>query len=97
MKIFRNQEMTEEVGNLDLGTAIAGQAKTYTFYVLNDLDVTIEDLEFSIDNKEVVINNFPKLLKANESNALTITWSPSVTIKKALKTELKIKGYELYE
>jgi len=97
MKIFKNKELTEEVELLDLGTAIAGQTKSYTFYIKNDLKVKVEDLEFSIENKEVVINNYPKFLNPSESGSLVVTWTPSLTIKKALKTELRIKGYELYE
>jgi len=96
MKIYNDKEMTKEVSNLDLGTAIAGQSKSYTFYIYNDLSVKVEDLEFSIENKEIVINNAPKSLIGKATDVLTVTWSPSLTVKKALKTELRIKGYELY-
>jgi len=96
MQIFKDEKLKEEVNLLDLGTAIAGQSKSYTFYIKNELNVKVEDLEFSIENKEIVINNAPKFLNPNESSSLVITWKPSLTVKKGLKTELRVRGYELY-
>ena len=97
MKIYNDKEMTQEVSTLDLGTAIAGQSKSYTFYIHNDLNVKVEDLKFSIENKEIIITTAPTTLMGKTTAALDVTWTPSLTIKKALKTELKISGYELYE
>jgi len=96
MQIFKDEKLTEEISLLDLGTAIAGQTKSYTFFIKNDLKVKVEDLEFFIENKEVVINNYPKFLNPSESGSLVVTWTPSLKVKKGLKTELRVKGYELY-
>lgn len=96
MRIYKDKDLKEEAENLDLGTLIAGESKNFIFYVYNELNVDVEDLEFSTGNEEVYITSAPKKLDKQTASELHLTWTPSVTVKKALKTELRVKGYEIY-
>lgn len=97
MKIYSDKEMTKEVDILNLQTVLAGESKTVEFFIYNELDVRVEDLSFTINNSEVTIVDSPKFLLAKEEKPLTIKWEPKVNVKKGLKTELQIKGFEVYE
>jgi len=97
MKIFKDASLKEELNKiLDLGTVLAGDNKEYEFFILNDSEGELVDLNFSFNNDEVTVISFPSSLKSNETGKLVIKWSPSITIKKGLKTDLNIKGFEIY-
>lgn len=97
MKIFKDKQLTQEVTTLNLDSVLAGESKTYEFYAFNELHVRVENLEFSVEHKEVEVLDYPKKLQAKEIGTILIKWSPSITLKKGLKAELKIKGFEIYE
>ena len=97
MKIYTDKEMKNEVDTLNLQTVLAGESKTVEFYVYNELEVRVEELAFIINNPEVTIMNSPKTLQPKELGTLQINWHPKVNVKKGLKTELQIKGFEVYE
>jgi len=96
MKIFKDSKYTQEIELLDFGILPAGESKTYVFYVLNDSNALLKDLEFIVDHNELKILEFPKELNTQTVGELTIEWSHSVTLKEVLKTQLKIKGTELW-
>jgi len=96
MKIYKNKALTERVEKLDLGTVLAGETKQYEFFLHNDSPANLVDLQFSIDNKEASIVSFPSLLKSDEVGRLLIEWTPSVTVKSGLKTNLEIRGSEIW-
>ena len=97
MKLYKDSSLKEEITTLDLGTVEAGSKKEFTFYVVNDQDCVMENLEFLVANKEVKIFSAPKVLSNYEKAELVVEWKPSVTIKRGLKTSLEIKGYEVWE
>ena len=97
MKIYSDDRLTDEIVQiLDLGIVQAGDTKEYTYYVYNDTNAELIDIAFSIDNAEVEILEFPTKLQSKEKGALRIKYSPSVNIKKGLRTSLKTKGVEIY-
>ena len=85
-----------EIKKIDLGILEAGNSKTYTFVAYNDSYAEVVDLEIKSINNEVEVKNYPKTLSPQEKSNFDIVWSPSVNIKKALETVLKISCKELY-
>jgi len=97
MKLYKDKELTEEEEVLDLGIVTAGDSKTYTYYLKNDTKQDLTDLKFSIPHSEVEILRSPEKIEAWGVAEIVIKWSPSITLKKALLTELNIKGFEIYK
>lgn len=96
MKIYKDSSLKEEIKTLDLGVVDAGTTKEFSFYVLNDTVAKLENIVFDINNTEVAIKIAPSELKANSSGELVVAWSPSITLKKGLKTILNVKANEIY-
>ena len=96
MRLYTDPSLNIEITFLDLGIVLAGEHKEYSFYIKNDKIVPFVDLKFVIDNPEIEILDFPRELKSGNIGTLRIKWSPSITLKQGLHTELQIKGYELY-
>lgn len=97
MKLFADKEMTKEVEDLDFGIVLAGTNKKVEFYLYNDSIADTVELVPVISNTEVDVITFPKSLKSKEVAKIEFSWTPSLTLKKGLKTTLDIKYYELYE
>ena len=97
MKIFKDSSLKEEVTTLDLGIVQAGSSKQFEFYIYNDTEADLMELNFSIDNNEIKIISTFKELGSKKSDKLIIEWSPSITIKKGLSTKLNINGLELWK
>jgi len=97
MKIFSDKDLKSEVTELNLGIVEAGESKDFTFYVKNDSNAELKNLNFAIEHKEVTMLEFPKSLIKYASAELKIKWFPSVTLKEGLKAKLLISGLELWE
>lgn len=96
MKIYKNSNLTEEVKILDLGIVMAGDKKDYEYFIYNDTEAKLVDLQFNIPNHEIVIKKAPTTLETKSSASLMFTWSPSINLKQGLKVEIQIKGFEIY-
>lgn len=96
MKIFKDQELKNEIIELDLGILEAGESKKYIYYIWNDSKAQLLNLVFFVDNQEVKIVKYPEKLEINESSILVIEWKPSITLKEGLKANLSMKGKELW-
>lgn len=96
MKIYKDKNLTEEITDLDLGILEAGESKVYTYYIKNDSNAELKNLNFSVEHKEVKVIEAPKTLTTQASAELKIEWKASVTLKEGLKTPLKISGIELW-
>lgn len=97
MKIFKDATLKEEIlETFDFGIVEAGSSKEYTYYIQNETEARVVDIEISVENKEIAIQSFPKELKSKEVAKLTFKWSPSVDIKKGLKESINIKASEIY-
>jgi hypothetical protein len=95
MKLLDSNE--KEVTILDLGKVNAGESKEYTYYLLNDSDGELQNIEIKIENSEVSILSKPTVIFANQKDVVKIKWSPSLTVKKGLKTSIKIEAEEIYK
>lgn len=97
MKLYKDSSLKEEIGDLDLGIVEAGSKKEYTFYVYNELKANLIEIEFAVNHKEIKILKAPENLESLKSDKLIIEWSPSVTLKEGLKTQLLISTKELWK
>lgn len=84
------------VKTLNLGIVEAGTSKEFRYFVYNDTEAELIDIEVFIDHKEIIILRHPKRIFAGEKAELKIKWSPSLTLKKGLKTSIQINGSEIY-
>lgn len=96
MKIFSNKELTEEILSLELGTVKVGETGEFIFYLFNDTNAELQDLEFSVNHNEVKIKEAPKVINKNSVAKLIIEWTPSITLKEGLKASLNLKGAEIW-
>lgn len=102
MKLFSDKELTQEVKDLDFGIVLAGDTKKIEYYLFNDTVADVVDLKASVNKvdgaeKDVEIVSCPETIKAKESAKIEFSWTPAVTLKKGLKTNLNLNFYELYE
>ena len=59
-KIFEDKELTKPIeAPIDLGKLKAGEEKEYIYYVFNASVHPYEELEFSVDHKEVTVISSP--------------------------------------
>lgn len=96
MKIFTDKTLKEEIEVLDLGIVPAGETREFTFFLLNDSDAFLQDLRFNTENPEIKITQSPLSMEARSTKPLTLSWTPSVTLKKGLKTKLSVIGTEIW-
>ena len=96
MRIYRDRDLTKRIETLDFGILPAGETKTYSFWLYNETDAHIKELEIKIDHDELSIIESPDELLPNASGELKIKWRPSITLKEGLKANLCIRGIELW-
>ena len=85
-----------EIKELDLGIVDAGESKDFVYYLYNETNGLLEELDIKVDHPEVKLKKIPKAVESKESEEIVLTWNPSVTVKRGLKTTLSIKGSEVY-
>ena len=86
----------DEIARLDLGTLQAGESKTFKYYLFNNTLADVTEIELAVPNPEVIVENYPTDLGPNEKASFELTWTPSIDVKKALQTLIKIKAKETY-
>jgi hypothetical protein len=96
MKIYKDKELKNEISSLDLGIGLAGESYSFEYYILNNSNANLTDISCEINNKEVIISSFPKEIKANSNDKLSIVWKPSIDIKEGLRATLNINYFELW-
>jgi len=98
MQLFSNPELTDQITGLevDLGIVPAGDTKTYTFYLHNDQDCQLTNIQVKVRHPEVTIIRAPQALEAKGSGAIEVQWAPSVTVKQGLNTPIEIFADELW-
>lgn len=95
-KIFEDKELTKPIeAPIDLGKLKAGEEKEYIYYVFNASVHPYEELEFSVDHKEVTVISSPTEMEEKTRAKIILKWKPSVDIKRGLKTSLKIEGFQV--
>jgi hypothetical protein len=96
MKIFKDSTLKEEVIDLDFGITLAGETKEIIYYLYNETEADVVDIKASVESPEVDIKSYPNALKSATSAPITFAYSPSISIKRGLKTPLSLKYFELY-
>lgn len=96
MKLYKDKELTQIVESLDLGVLEAGKTKQYVYFIYNDTPAELTKIKIEVSHKEVKIVNPIEYLKPNGIGSLVLEWSPSITLKEGLKTELNISASEIY-
>ena len=96
MKIFNDKQLKNEITSLDFGIVLAGESKTYDFYIQNDSLAILQSLSFKITHPEIKILEAPTDIFAGAAEKIVIEWSPTITLKESLKAKLEVDGFELY-
>lgn len=98
MELFSNPELTEQITGLEveLGIVPAGESKTYTFFLYNEQDCQLTNIQVKVRHPEVTIVRAPQTLEAKGSGAIEVKWEASVTIKQGLHTPIEIFADELW-
>ena len=95
-QIFADKELTKKIESpINLGKLKVGEEKEFTYYVFNSSMNPYEELEFSVDHKEVEVLSSPEDMEEKSSAKVVLKWKPSVDIRRGLKTSLKIEGFEV--
>ena len=79
-----------------MGIVPAGETEKFTFWVFNDSNASLRNLEFTVEHVEVEVSIAPKELSPQAVDELKLLWSPSVTLKEGLRAQLKVTGIELW-
>ena len=94
---FLNEE-GKEVEKIDLGTLEAGKTKTFQYIIYNNnRSAEIIDIQMEASDKEVNIINYPRTLEPEKQATFDIVWKPSIDIKQALQTLIKVQAKEVYK
>lgn len=96
MKFYKDITLKESVDYLDFGEVEISRTKELALYVLNDSPHKIKHLEFTA-GPEVQVLQAPEELKSEEMGVLKVKWVPNIKNKKALNTDIQVKGVEIYE
>lgn len=98
MRLLNNKK--NEIIELEFGSLDAGEIKDYIFYIENNSDSKLIDINVSLDIdrnnvskidllnkvvKELEIIETPKELKIGELGKLIIRWNSSISVRKGLK------------
>jgi len=97
MKLYEDKDYTKEITSVDFGIVLAGDTKKVNYYLYNDTNANVVEIQPKLDNNEVKITKFPTELKAKQGSEVSFEWTASITIKKGLRTELSLKFFELYD
>jgi hypothetical protein len=90
-------ELRQPVEDIDFGIVEAGHTKTLKYFIVNDSEAELIDLLPEVSNQEVKIVSCPKTIQSNSEGIIELSWNPSITIKKGLKTTIELSGHELYK
>jgi len=97
MKIYTDSELKTELKTIDFGIVKVGETQINTYYLFNDSGTEVRDIKVSIDNqKEVSVQMTQTSLPTKGSTPFTLTYTPTLEIKKGLNTQLQITANEIY-
>ena len=79
MKIYKDKELTQEIedNTFDLDIVEAGDTKKFTFYMLNDSNAFLRNLEFSLEQFKIDENDKLVPCSENELEHLEIINAPT--------------------
>lgn len=89
-----------EVTELNLGRVKVGQSKEYEFTLFNENDSVLEDIQVKFDavrdSKEIEVLKIPDFLGAKEKAIFKFRWTPTLEIKKGLRTKVIFNAVEVF-
>ena len=95
MKLLNNDN--QEINTIDLGIVKAGDKKEYEYVLQNETSRRVIEIKVEVANEEVEILEAPEQMSANSMATLRLAWKPSLTVKRGLKSLIKVTASELYE
>ena len=97
MKLLdENKNVIKNGEDISFGIVDAGETVRQDLFLHNDTAAEVMDIFIRVDNPEVKIFNKPDKMGPHTTDAFYLEWTPSVDIKKGLKTKLNIRASELY-
>lgn len=99
LKFYKDKGLVNEIEDdtFDLGLIDAGDTKQFSFWVYNPSNAVYEDLDFIIEDSETKVLSAPKTMYPKETKELLITCTPDVTIEEPVKTQIRVKGREIWK
>ena len=84
-----------EVEKLDFGTVEVGTQKTVEYSLLNNEGTYVEAIDISLEDRleksEITISDYKNSLSDNTTTSFSVTWSPSLKVKRGLKIGVIVK------
>ena len=84
------------ITEIDFGLVEVGTTKSLNYFIYNEEDCEVSDIKVLTDNKEVSIVA-PKILGPFETDKIDFSWTPSLDIKKGLKTKFTIEATQIWK
>ena len=95
MKLLNNDG--NEITEVNLGIVKAGETEQYSYILYNDSPREVIDIQVEVVDDEVTVTEAPEKMAPDSKKELKLSWSPSLTVKKGLKSLIKVTASELYE
>lgn len=85
----------KELSGIDFARVRLGETAQKSILVKNEGKFLLIDLNFSVNNPEVLILNYPRNLQPGSVGRLELKWEPKVNSEFGLKCNLDWSGDEL--
>ena len=89
-----------EVSKIDFGIVEVGKTKTVEYQFHNDdgtyvdlIDITLEDIP---EAQEVIVGQHRTELSADSQTAFSLTWTPTLKVKKGLQLKVEVSYRTLW-
>ena len=90
-----------EVQNIDFGIVEVGTTKTVEYQLLNDEGTFVDLIEIKLadvpEAKEVTLSRYQAELGKDNQASFTLTWTPTLEIKKGLQLDVKVSYRRLWK
>jgi len=94
MKLLNKDNIVIE--EVDFGLVEVLSTKQVELTLWNDSEGEVTDIVVTISNKEVSIVKQPSFLLPDGKEALVLSWTPTLEVKRGLKTTVSVQGTEIY-
>ena len=101
MKMYKDQDLKEEIKFIHFGKVEAGSSKTVTVWLQHTNKTAIlTNLKFKFPSlpktEKLEVVNAPITIQPKAKAPLTLKWSPSKSFKQALEVEIILEGEIVY-
>ncbi len=94
MKILNQNKI--EITEIDFGTVEIGKTATLNYLINNEEECDIEDIRVLTESKEITVT-YPKTLSPFETDKIDFSWTPTLEIKKGLKSKFTIEATQIWK